>query len=76
MSAPTELKLLRSIKTGKGLIKLINNLKRTGEYNCPGFRVSRIGIVNKKWLVRHEPWHAGFCINPSPPYNRGDISAA
>lgn len=27
MSAPIELKLFRSIKTGKGLIKLINNLK-------------------------------------------------
>lgn len=27
MSAPTELKLLRSIKTGKGLVRLITNLK-------------------------------------------------
>ncbi len=33
MSAPTELKLLRSIKTGKGLQKLIPNLKKFRKAN-------------------------------------------
>lgn len=33
MSAPTQLTLLRSIKTGKGLIKLINNLEENRRAN-------------------------------------------
>ena len=33
MSAPKELKLLKSVKTGKGLIKLINSLKSLRKVN-------------------------------------------
>ena len=45
MSALTELKLLRSIKTGKGLVKLINSVKQNR-------RISKLKNVNRTTLSK------------------------
>jgi hypothetical protein len=53
MSAPKDLKLLRSIKTGNGLIKLINSLKQILKLNkLKGLKVSSL---NKSYVVAESP---------------------
>lgn len=62
MSAPKELKLLRSIKTGKGLIKLIHNLKllrRSGK--IAGVKRSALTKKQREVVLAKTDAHCHIC---------------
>ena len=62
MSAPTELKLLRSIKTGKGLIKLITSLKLIRKKNkVKGIKRTALTPQQRKQVFEKTDGHCHIC---------------
>jgi 5-methylcytosine-specific restriction endonuclease McrA len=62
MSAPPELKLLRSIKTGKGLIKLVNNLKHNRRINkVNGVKRSALTKKQRVTVLAKTDGHCHIC---------------
>ena len=62
MGAPTELELLRSIKTGKGLIKLITNLKLIRKKNkVKGIKRSALTQQQRKLVFEKTDGHCHIC---------------
>ena len=62
MSAPLELKLLRSIKTGKGLIKLINNLKNNRKISkVKDTKRSSLTKVQRDSILEKTDSHCHIC---------------
>jgi HNH endonuclease len=62
MSAPTELKLLRSIKTGKGLIKLIKSLKKILKLNkLKGLKHSSLNKLSRNRILAKTDSHCHIC---------------
>ena len=62
MSAPPELKLLRSIKTGKGLIKLVNNLKLNRRINkIKGVKRSALTKKQRDVVLEKTDGHCHIC---------------
>ena len=62
MSAPKELKLLRSIKTGKGLIKLIKSLKERLKLNkVKGIRRLSPNKISRDRILAKTDSHCHIC---------------
>ncbi len=62
MRTPTELKLLRTIKTGKGLIKLITNLKQLRSINkVIGNKRSALTTTQRKLIFEKTDGHCHIC---------------
>jgi len=62
MSAPTDLKLLRSIKTGKGLLKLVKNLiKHRRDNKVPNLNRSVLSKKQRELVLAKTEGHCHIC---------------